>query len=640
MDQMSWKSQISHSCARLSRLHVLALLVTVMAQFLAACCSSECTGIDTPFEEPGICLTSIIRVPVIPDTSTGVELWADIFQEGAIDGAMSLQWRVWRDDIEIDGYESLDPRTIRIDTTERPGVYRVQLAGSIGSVVCSSASEEFDVRRAGAGTDWFRLRVVSLERPDIPPQDTLVEIVGGGRGSLPEWLLRIGVPVQGTLIDDTSGAGIPAYLQFTSEFGPVIESYADAAGGFSGVFDAASLYDVLVIPTDGDRAPAHWSALAAAQLDDLVWTPGEEFTGTVLSPAGLPVAGARVWGRVDEVPTTAATTAGDGTFRLRGRPGAAVALSIAPPADSGLPTLELPATAGLAPDGDIEVRYDGALTSRPFDLLVVDTDGSTPLSGARLTMTSELLVGAATVTIGGQTALVEGRARVSALADASGSLAFAAVPEASYDAVIATEGPGARVSLVTVDLTPGQASPASSSLTPAATIVGSVRNAVEPEGPAIEGVQVALRPLDLLANTPAGTSGLSDQDGFALSVTASGAYELTVTRAPSGLAPLVQTIAAPMPGEELDLGPLLLSPSIEISGQLAVPFNTGALGTYALTLMCHECSDEQAARPVASTVSELDGSFSLTIPDIPGSMTAGPSRPAANRWAQRATEPR
>src|SRR6185503_3006800 len=96
-------------------------------------------------------------------------------------------------------------------------------------------------------------------------------------------------------------------------------------------------HNVLVVPAVAGLAPKRVTWMPGTT--SLVVGPGTLVTGVVRGPGGTGLAGARVQLTAGGVPSTLATTIGDGSFQLRSDFAAAdpITVKVTPPAASGLP---------------------------------------------------------------------------------------------------------------------------------------------------------------------------------------------------------------------------------------------------------------------------------------------------------------
>src|SRR5204863_4301309 len=96
---------------------------------------------------------------------------------------------------------------------------------------------------------------------------------------------------------------------------------------------------------------------------------GSAIGGTVYGPSGAPLAGAKVQLRIEQLPSTLAITAADGSFSLLARPLPAVmnpliAVDVTPPAGSGLPRLLAQSTTVFDLQNQLQIHYLSTLALR------------------------------------------------------------------------------------------------------------------------------------------------------------------------------------------------------------------------------------------------------------------------------------
>jgi hypothetical protein len=453
-----------------------------------------------------------------------------------------------------------------------------------------------------------------------PVQERLFAIPGGADYSLGTVGLESGVEVNGHVRDEASEP-LPAYMRvaLTGSSAHATEIFADAQGAFSTRLAAGS-YDVLVVPESVAVAPDVSESLGLSAFGLITLSPGDSITGVVLGPTGVPLAGARVSLRIDDVPSAIATTDAAGAFSVLARVGGATSVTVNPPSGSGLPRLELDADAGLvaAVGTPLTVAYSPALGSRTVGFDVVQSDGTTSAPGARVTFIARPLEDAGSLTPEGGAALAMGGGlRMTAEADAGGALPALVLPETAYDAVVEppAELSGEAVRIADVDLSPGETAPATLSLAPPAMLIGRV---VDNAQLGIEGVEVSAIPRGLLANVAcaSATATTTSQGAFDISLVGNGEYDLLLEPRGATHARVRTTgVVAPGSGVEGTLDTVELPEGIAVTGRVEIPgVAGGALGVHVMAL-CHECTGVMAAAPLADAVTGIDGSFVLVIPD-------------------------
>ena len=500
---------------------------------------------------------------------------------------------------------------------EEIGPYRVTLYGSVGYQDCIDRSVTINVTDATAPTENYRLRFVPTLSQPAPIQERVVEIPGGADYSLGGVSLDNGVSASGAIVD-SDATPLAAYLRvISSGTDPqVVETFADSAGEFSTRL-AAGTYDVLVIPADEGVAPELRTGLAVGGLSLLTLTAGDAISGTVRDGAGSAVVGARVSLRIDGVPSTIATTGAGGEFTVLARAGGATAVTVAPPPGSGLPRLELPASAGLVASVGVElaIAYAAGSTARDLSIPVNLSDGLTPAPATRVTWIARPLSAVGSVTADGDSYDAAGALRLTSVADAGGVVTATQLPEALYDVILepVAAPAGELVALTTVDLRPSIAPPTALALASAVLLTGSVNADSSP----VANVVITALPRDLLANVGvASAMAVTDSAGeYSLGVIGGGEYDL-VFAAPGDDLTRARLVAVTAPlADPLVLDPVELDRAIAVSGQLTIPGVAGGAAGVHVMALCYACTGVEAVAPVAEAVTDSGGRFTLAIPD-------------------------
>lgn len=571
----------------------------------------------------------LIEQPQEPPTTAEPLVLRALFvrDDGYVDGFETVVWNVISPDGQLLEAEehSTQPHTVQVPTVDAPGMYRVMLTGDISGTVCAFATEWVNVRHERAQAVTYTMRAVMPGSRDTPAQERSLTVYGGAEAFVADWQLSPGSLVAGAVRTDTD-QGVPAYLRFTAPQVPQVEAFADAEGAFEAPLQSTAQYEVLVVPQDPALAPQVLPPTSPGQLTNIVVSAGRAISGTVHDHLDAPLAGARVTGSIGAVPTTIAQTDQFGQFTLRADVGAPesrpLALTVVPPASSGLPIVELFAGDGLSASGPIRVKYATSLSARTIALPVYQLDGVTPAAGARVTFHARALADAATAEVedpsGNVSASMTGAARITITAGPSGALPPTLVPEAIYDVVVEPAGDtsGQGINVTVADLRAGEPGPGSFNLAPLSRLVGQMRDSSDPGGPTLADIDVRAQPLGLLAT--AASAGAVDASGdgvFALSVAGNSWYQLVATSREPHFARTVATISTPTPGQELDVGALLMTPTIEISGRIIRPDTTGGAEGVHLMLMCYDCSDVDAQRPIVEAVSSSTGDYVFHVPD-------------------------
>lgn len=588
---------------------------------LAAALSGSCGGGDASDTADGGPLDPRCEMQISRRAPTNPEVGAVIDVDGAIfkQDVVGIESYLF----SVDGPPGSDPSPrmraagddalIEFDA-DVVGTYRVELRGDVAGLSCTDDVESFYVALPGAPTTSFRFRFSPGLGQEAPPQDKVFEIPGGGDFPLGVIGLDKGLLTTG-MVSDTGP--LAAYLRFTRTFdGAATEVFADESGAISTRL-LAGAYEVLVVPELATAVPAIFSDLNITGAGALTLSlgAGESITGTVRDGGGQPVADAQVSLRIDGVPSTVATTDANGNFAVLAHAGGATALTVTPPAASGLPRLELAASAGLVASATapLAIDYAAPLTARTIDVVLRAADGATPMPGASATLIARPISGAGAVTPqGGSSLVAAGHHRATAGADAAGRIALH-LPDAIYDVIV--RSPAGVASLLVADLEAGQGTPASLVAAAPARVTGRVLDAAA----GVEGARVTARPVAMLASEPmAGAVAVAGADGsFALDVVAGGDYELVI-EPPARLArEIVTGVQAPAATEEVAIGDRVLAPAIVVRGQVAIPGNSQP-GGVTVQVFCATCTGTAAFTPVAEAVADNDGRFAVSIPDPGG----------------------
>jgi hypothetical protein len=476
-----------------------------------------------------------------------------------------------------------------------PGMYDVGVDLGLTSP-CDATSTTLNVFMPGAGTADYRFHVV----PPLdlaPPQDAIVVIVGGSNQGH-----DIGLdPGLKPLVQVTDGsAGVAAYVRFQSTTSPT--AFIDAFAGIDGYVQPLVLgqpYNVLVVPASGSFAPSlqTWQ-VGSTQL---TVTAGSTATGTVLDPAGAPLAGATVQLTSLGVPSTIATTAANGTFSVQESftTGDPVIVDVTPPAGRGLPRLT--ATSAFDLSTALSVHYAAGLgTTCDLSGLAV-ARGGTNKPGAVVTVVG-------TIASAGMvnTTAAAGTVHVAATADGTGHLPATKVPKASLTAVTQV-APGDLAVSAFDESTCGAASVSA----PANTVAtGTISG---PTG-TLQGAIVEASPTRALAlaGAPAVQATTDSAGNFSLPLAAGGFYDVRFSD-PLGRAgpatPSLDIAAANVPTATT------LVKALVVSGKLTVNGLPNPVVGAAVQVLCATCTGLDQYRPIASGATDMTSRYSLAVPD-------------------------
>ncbi len=541
-----------------------------------------------------------------------------VVNDGGLTGVRNITWTVQFEGQDITPAPEGDNSQISF-LAEQPGDYYIQIAGDIGGKGCTATNGTETVLDPNAGSRQYRLRLVPAPGQPAPVQERIIRVFGEIGASLPPISMDNGTEVGGTL----KGPGdipLAAYLRVAQvgSLSAAVETFADSAGEFSLWLDP-SLHDFLVVPADETLAPMRFSSVNVTTLNELTITQGDAISGTVRDGAGQPLANARVSLRIDDVPSTIATTDGAGAFTVYGRAGGATTINVVPPAGSGLPQLDLDAGAGLvaASATPLAIQYAAGLSSRTVSVNVTRADAATPVPLAGTTWIADGIAAAGTVTPNGGSALdASGRVRVTAMANGSGAITGLTLPETSYTVLVepTPSTPSSELlAMRSVDLSAGMPTPAALSLSAGATIQGVVSD--DDQLP-VSGVRVTASPRGAIANSPttSGSAVTNAAGQYTLLVVGGGSYDLRYDSLANTHGQSVASVTAPAEGMNEQRN-VTLADAVPVTAQVTIPGIPGGASGVSVTALCFDCTGPDAVRPVAEAVTGLNGVFTLAIPD-------------------------
>lgn len=579
---------------------------------LAGCGSDG--GAPSPDGGPGAdaglpyCAMRVSLESEMPRAPSALEVGAEI-TTASLSGLQTYAWQVRFEDGLVP-HTSLDPDERRISfVAEEPGLYRVLLEGSVDGVPCTDADEPITVAPADAMDRTYRLRFVPRPGQAAVVHERTDTIAAGLDYDMGRITLPTGVTVGGA-VRSPDGAPLAAYVRALRSGAAPVEAFAGADGQFSMRLENAA-YDVLVVPVDHAFAPARFLDQPSAPAWPLSLPATDQVTGAVLDPAGDPVPGARVSLRTGSAPATVAVTDESGAFSVPARHGETAALTVVPPAESGLPWLELPPSpelgAALGQDGALTVAYAAGPGAREIAPVARDAGGAA-LGNVRATWVARAMPDAGALTAGEQPPLaLTGTTRVAVTAGPDGAWPAARLPGAVYDVILEPPPGAGAVTVREVDLTAGE--PVDSlALAEPAIARGAV---VDSAAAALPGVQVTAVPRGLLAHSPdAGASAVTGEDGFALALSPGGVYELVFDSLDRRHGRVRVPVPALTAGEITELTATALPPAARLSGEVAL-LDGGAAAGVTVLLLCFGCDDPT---PVAEAVSDSTGAFVLAVP--------------------------
>ncbi|MDB4960924.1 MAG: hypothetical protein JWP01_923 [Myxococcales bacterium] len=549
------------------------------------------------------CNVSLLVTPSTPIAGPDSEVTVTASTQSA-PGVLAFDWRVTYMSAPIPFDVSAPNESEITFTALEPGIYEVTLDIGSGSI-CPQQSIRVNVLPSGSTTLDVRLHVTPPITIDVPPIDRRIRVFGGTDYDLGPVVLDPGVRAIGN-VRTAGNVGVPAYLAFVPDgmSEAVVESFSDAAGAYSTQL-LNSDHEVLVIPASSLLAPRKlpWTTTQTTLMVD-----GGTLIAGLVRHGGVAIAGARVQLMIDGVPSTLGTTAGDGSFTVRGVPssGAMVAVEVQPPVSTGLPRLEAFGTFDLGTS--LAITYSSLLTTRNLAGTQVRRNGSI-VPGAKVTVVGELgAIG--TVVTGATSATASGVTRVTVTADAGGTLPSLIAPAAALSAVVTVDAASQDLAVAALDLTTGVPSTISapSMTTKLTTVLG--------EAP-LDGARLDLVPTGALALAGVPTRQLTgDGNGAVVISFPSGSKYDAYFSDPAGRSGqrVVLDLTSATVGTSYTLGA-----AVNVSGTLRVTGNPNRIRGASVQILCMTCSGLDRDRPLAEDASDEAGDFVLAVPD-PGTM--------------------
>jgi hypothetical protein len=548
-------------------------------------------------------------------TEPSADPLAPVRAEVNVVGALGVFHYVWT--VSFNGnavpftYEASDESRIGfIANAAGPYSVTVDITGPV-PFGCNDASGVVNVGAPGANVDVYRLRTVPPAGSSAPPQEQIIQVKGGA-DYVRAIALDSGISTTVTVQQAGSGTAVPGYVKLMpiSSPGAFTELFTSPSGQFSAKL-LGQTHDVLVIPTSTSIAPAK-----------LAWTPsttllqigaGTVRGGIVRGPGGTGLSGAKVQLLSDGVPSTASTTAADGSFAVRHSytAGAAVTVKVTPPATSGLPRLE--ATGAFDLSMPLQINYAASLTTCDLSNTPVRRSGANQAS-AKVTIVGAL-PGSSGSVIAGVTVAATGSTRVATVADGTGKLPSILVPRASLSAVVELPTTPPELPDFAVDTIDTSACAAQIIDAPAPLVrtgvAKNVTNAV------LSGVRVEATPIGVLALADAQTvSVTTDAAGaFSIALASGGRYDVRFVD------PYQRAATLPVPNILPGGVPTTatLPKAIAISGAVSIAGITQPVAGATVQLLCASCTGVAASRPIAETASTNQSQYRLAVPD-PGTM--------------------
>jgi hypothetical protein len=542
-------------------------------------------------------------------------------------GAMAPAAPDWQWQVQLGGFSdvAVTRLTTAGDTVEIPlrseGIYFIRASAGSGCTGQVSAS----ALRPGDRVTTYWARVSPPRTTGLPTQEASIE-VGGGRPTAKVIALIRGVEVALDPKNDR-GEAIRSYIRISSPRTSVRFEGNNLLQAFRADLHPTFPYDVLIVP-EGSEAPVLITGRTAAMLrgDPFMFDPGLAVAGTVqrTEAAGAqPVAGARVYLRAGNLPSSIGQTGATGTFELRARDGA-FQVSVLPAVGSGLPEARLPDGTSYLPGSEpntVELTY-AAIGMVAAELPVRTTDGQRPVAGARVRLdaapASLGTVGTFRLSPDGREVAAVGALRIEATTGPTGIASFPRLPAGRYRALIVPPAgmADAASTMTTVEVRAGAAlAPValvrpvklSGRLLPVTLSAGLKLLAIEADGPS-PGEAV--------------TATVDATGQFVLPMSPGRSYRLQIEPAQERRLP------------RLFLGPHTAGAGDSFYGELTLFEGVTFVGTVTngadpvpdavVQVFCTgappDCVDPnapqlEAARPLAETKAGADGRFQVHLPD-------------------------
>ncbi len=514
-------------------------------------------------------------------------------------GVLGYSWQI--DQVPVTSYEAADDSAIGFDVTMARS-YHVTVDVS-GLVSCLPY---------GVGVARHRLRpgrspttgCASCRRAALaPPQEVVVQVTGGTNSDRP-FALDPGTEAIGFVAN--GGTGVPAYLRFTPLVGPPVEAFSAADGSFD-VRLQLQAHTVLIVPSTPGLAPRLTTWMPG--ITRLTIDAGSAVTGVVRDPSGTALAGATVALAVNGVPSTVATTAGDGSFTVRAVPssGAPVTVTVTPPTTSGL--ARLTATAAYDLSQSLQISYAGGPATCDLAATPIKRAGANQ-PGAQVTLVGAIAGTFGSIATGGITQPATGSVLLATTANGAGVLPSTLVPRAPLSAVVEL-APG-DLAVAAIDT-----STCAALTITAPAMIAANGTAMDPQGNAIAGVRVEATPAGALAmanlvpvDAPSITNG-----GFALQLASGGHYDLRFSDPAGRAAPLVilDATSSSVPSSAQ------LFPALLLTGLVSVLGDPNPIVNASVQILCSTCTGVDATRPIAVTATDVTSHYAVAVPD-PGTM--------------------
>ena len=542
----------------------------------------------------GQCDTTIDFDPAMPVAGDHVRATAMVTNAPAV---IDYSWQV--DGVPVTSYEAFDHSAIGYDVpTATSHTFTVEITGAS----CSQGFQKLNVGNPTGAIVDYRVRAVPPSSL-APPQDFVVQVQGGTNfdRSLP---LDPGTDLIGFV--KSGSTGVPAYLRFTPLIGPPVEAFSAADGSFETRLQL-QMHTVLIVPTIAGFAPrlSAWTA----GTTQLAIDSGTAVTGVVRDPGGAVLPGATVQLFSNGVPSTIATTAGDGSFTVQttASAGAPVTVTVTPPATSGLARLSATAAYDLAQP--IQISYTGSPASCDLAATPVKRGGANQAI-AQVTIVGSIVGTFGTIATGGTSQPATGTVLVATTATGAGTLPSTLVPRAVLSAVVQL-APG-DLAVATIDT-----STCAAQTIDAPAMIAANGVTQDSQSNPISGVRVEATPTGVLAMANlVPVEAVSSTGGvFAIQLASGAQYDVRFSDPAGRVAPLLASsvTAAGVPSSAV------LPKALAITGLVTVLGYSSAVLNTSVQILCGSCTGIDASRPIATTATDITSHYAIAVPD-PGTM--------------------
>ena len=516
-----------------------------------------------------------------------------------VGGTVTYAWQVTYNNVPAEFDDAAaDASAISIPITT-DGPVHVQLALT-NHPECPTASGDITVLPNKLATASYRLRVSPPATSGVPAFEQIVQVHGGVDTVFPV-ALGGGFSFGDGKVVDAGAQGIAAYVRMSPVGAPgaIVEAYTGATGAIPTIHVLGQAHTALIVPSDPSFAPmtVPWTPGTASQF---TVGPGTTVTGVVHDPSGAALAGATVALSIGGTPSTVGTTSGSGAFTLHATPigGAVIAVTVTPPAASGLPRL-VASSAALALDQPWTITYASGLATRDLSGVHV-TRGGSPVTNTTVAVVGAIAA-AGTIAAGATNLTAVGDVRIAAATDGAGALSGRA-PAAAL-ALVVTQS-STDVAQAGFDLT--AAAPALVATAAPVAVTGLVTAG----GAGLDHVRVDATGVGALAGVV--VQVVTDATGhYSLPLAAGGAYTTRYYDPAGRGAPLASSIAS---ATSTTLATRVLPTAVHLTGTVTVSGMSPPAGA-SVQLLCSGCSGADAAVPISETATDPNGRFRLAVPD-------------------------